>query len=82
MFSAAFDTEPQPDAHPGCLVTLDDLKAKCRELGEAVSGTKAELAKRIKAKDASNPRTRNAAGKARACFADRAETRGVRPWCG
>jgi hypothetical protein len=51
-FSAAFATEPQPDAHPGCLVTLDDLKAKCRELGEAVSGTKAELAKRIKAKDA------------------------------
>jgi hypothetical protein len=51
-FAAAFATEPQPDAHPGCLVTLDDLKAKCRELGEAVSGTKAELAKRIKAKDA------------------------------
>jgi PDDEXK-like uncharacterized protein DUF3799/SAP domain-containing protein len=51
-FAAAFAIEPQPDAHPGCLVTLDDLKAKCRELGEAVSGTKAELAKRIKAKDA------------------------------
>jgi len=33
-------------------VTLDDLKARCRELGEAVSGTKAELAKRVKAKDA------------------------------
>src|SRR5215831_8951386 len=51
-FAAAFATEPQPEAHPGCLVTLDDLKAKCRELGEAVSGTKAELVKRIKAKDA------------------------------
>jgi hypothetical protein len=51
-FVAAFATEPQPDAHPGCLVTLDDLKAKCRELGEPVSGTKAELAKRIKVKDA------------------------------
>src|SRR5215831_16007085 len=49
-FAAAFATEPQPHAHPGCLVTLDDLKSKCRELGEAVSGTKAELAKRIKAK--------------------------------
>ena len=33
------------------LATLDDLRAKCRELGEPVSGTKAELAKRIKAKD-------------------------------
>jgi hypothetical protein len=33
-------------------VTLEDLKAKCRELGEPVSGTKAELAKRIRAKDA------------------------------
>jgi PDDEXK-like domain of unknown function (DUF3799)/SAP domain len=32
-------------------VTLEDLKARCRELGEPVSGTKAELAKRIKAKD-------------------------------
>jgi hypothetical protein len=51
-FAAAFATEPQPDAHPGCLVTLDDLKAKCRELGEANGGTKAELAKRIKLKDA------------------------------
>jgi hypothetical protein len=51
-FAAAFAIEPQPDGHPGCLVTLDDLKAKCRELGEAVSGTKVELAKRIKAKDA------------------------------
>ncbi len=39
-----------PAAYPGCLVTLDDLKAKCRDLGEPVSGTKAELAKRIKAK--------------------------------
>src|SRR5262245_9823365 len=51
-FAAAFASDPQPDAHPGCLVTLDDLKAQCRALGEAVSGTKAELAKRIKAKDA------------------------------
>jgi PDDEXK-like domain of unknown function (DUF3799)/SAP domain len=50
-FSEAFVEEPHPSGHPGCLVSLDDLKAKCRELGEAVSGTKAELAKRIKAKD-------------------------------
>jgi hypothetical protein len=50
-FEAAFAEEPQPSGHPGALVTLEDLKAKCRELGEPVSGTKAELAKRIKAKD-------------------------------
>jgi hypothetical protein len=51
-FGKAFTEEPSPTGYPGCLVTLDDLKAKCRELGEPVSGTKAELAKRIKAKDA------------------------------
>jgi len=50
-FAAAFATEPKPEAYPGCLVTLDDLKAKCSAVGEAVSGTKAELAKRIKDKD-------------------------------
>jgi PDDEXK-like uncharacterized protein DUF3799/SAP domain-containing protein len=50
-FAEAFVEEPQPTGHPGCLVTLEDLKAKCRDLGEPVSGTKAELAKRIKAKD-------------------------------
>jgi hypothetical protein len=47
---AGFIEEPSPAGYPGCLVTLEDLKAKCRELGEPVSGTKAELAKRIKAK--------------------------------
>jgi hypothetical protein len=52
-FAKAFAEEPSPDGHPGCLVTLEDLKAKCRELGEPVSGIKAELAKRIKAKDGS-----------------------------
>src|SRR5262245_3537142 len=50
-FAAAFAEEPTPESHPGCLVTLDDLKAKCRTLGDPVSGTKADLAKRIKAKD-------------------------------
>jgi hypothetical protein len=48
-FAKAFAEEPQPDA--GCLVTLEDFKARCRELREPVSGTKAELAKRIKVKD-------------------------------
>jgi PDDEXK-like uncharacterized protein DUF3799 len=52
-FAKAFAEEPSPDGHPGCLVTLEDLKAKCRELCEPVSGTKAELGKRIKAKDPS-----------------------------
>jgi PDDEXK-like domain of unknown function (DUF3799) len=50
-FASAFAEEPWPGGYPGALVSLDDLKAKCRELGEVVSGTKAELAKRIKAKD-------------------------------
>jgi hypothetical protein len=50
-FERSYCSEPKPDAYPGSLVTLDDLKAKCRTLGEAVSGTKAELGKRIKSKD-------------------------------
>src|SRR5581483_12012006 len=49
-FARQFAEEPMPAAYPGCLVTLDDLKGKCRDLGEPVSGTKAELAKRIRAK--------------------------------
>jgi PDDEXK-like domain of unknown function (DUF3799) len=51
-FGRAFTEVPLPAAYPGALVALDDLKTKCRDLCEAVSGTKAELAKRIKAKDA------------------------------
>jgi hypothetical protein len=50
-FERSFTSELKPDAYPGALVSLDDLKTRCRELGKAVSGTKAELAKRIKAKD-------------------------------
>jgi hypothetical protein len=49
-FGKAFAEAPTPERHPGCLVSLEDLKVKCRELCEPVSGTKAELAKRIKAK--------------------------------
>jgi PDDEXK-like domain of unknown function (DUF3799)/SAP domain len=52
VFASAFAVEPSPADHPGALLTLDDLKARCRELGEPISGTKAELAKRFKAKDA------------------------------
>jgi hypothetical protein len=47
---AGFVEEPTPEAYPGSLVSLEDLKGKCRELGEPVSGAKAELARRIKAK--------------------------------
>jgi hypothetical protein len=50
-FASAFAEEPWPGGYPGALVSLEDLKAKCRELGEVVSGTNAELAKRIKAQD-------------------------------
>jgi hypothetical protein len=50
-FDRAYCCEPRPEAYPGALVTLEDLKGKCRDLGEPVSGTKAELAKRIKTKD-------------------------------
>src|SRR5438477_222896 len=37
-------------AAAGWLVTAEGRKAKSRELGEPVSGTKAEVAKRVKAK--------------------------------
>lgn len=50
-FTKAFAEEPSPGGYPGALVTLEDLKAKCRELGEPVSGSKAEISKRISAKD-------------------------------
>jgi hypothetical protein len=47
-FAKTFAQAPEPQ--PGNLVSLEDLKARCRQLCEPVSGTKAELAKRIKAK--------------------------------
>jgi hypothetical protein len=47
-FAKAFAEAPSPEGHPGALITHDDLKAKCRELGEPVTGTKVELGKRIK----------------------------------
>jgi hypothetical protein len=49
-FCRCFAQAPEAEAYPGALVTHDDFKAKCRELGEPLSGTKAELAKRIKGK--------------------------------
>jgi hypothetical protein len=50
-FERTYTCEPAASAYPGALVTSDDLKARCRALGEPVSGTKAELSKRIKSKD-------------------------------
>jgi hypothetical protein len=47
-FDKAFAVSPSPDGHPAALVTHEELKAKCRELGEPVTGTKGELAKPIK----------------------------------
>lgn len=47
----AFDAEyapKAPDPEPGMLVTLEDLKAKCEELGLPKSGTKATLVRRIR----------------------------------
>jgi hypothetical protein len=49
-FAAAFAVKPSPEDHPGCLVTLEDLKAKLRTLCEPTSGTKESLTKRIKLK--------------------------------
>lgn len=42
---------PTPDQYPNALKTADDLKSRCKELGLAVSGSKAELIKRIREKD-------------------------------
>jgi hypothetical protein len=50
-FERSFACEPKPDAYPGALDTLSDLRAKCRELSLPLSGSKAELATRIRSKD-------------------------------
>jgi hypothetical protein len=42
---------PLPEQYPNALKTGDDLKARCKELGLPMSGTKAELAARIREKD-------------------------------
>jgi hypothetical protein len=55
-FERSFACEPKPDAYPGALATLDDLKAKCRELSLPLSGGKAELAaKRTRGAASSSP---------------------------
>ncbi len=52
-FAKAFIEMPQPDAYPGCLITLDDLRGYCRDNGiKPESGpaptTKAAFAKLIR----------------------------------
>jgi hypothetical protein len=49
-FKQAFAVKPSHEDYPGCLVTLEDLKAKLRFLCEPTSGTKHALSKRIKIK--------------------------------
>ena len=51
QFEKRYAQEPAPSGYPGCLVTLEDLKAFCRANGDKVSGTKAELAALVKARD-------------------------------
>lgn len=45
----------KPEFPEGCLITTDDLKEHCRKLGLKVSGTKAELAERIRTVDGLTP---------------------------
>ncbi len=45
----------KPDMPPGTLTSLEELKAHCKTLGLPVSGTKAELAKRIRTVDQTTP---------------------------
>ena len=47
-FEQEYRAEPTPETHPSCLVTADDYKEACRNLGLAVSGTKDTLKQRIK----------------------------------
>lgn len=49
-FAQAFAVTPSREDHPDALVTLDDLKAKLRTLGEPTSGNKDRLTKRIRLK--------------------------------
>src|SRR5262245_33934197 len=42
-FERAYSCETKPDAYPNALVTLEDLKVRCRAISEPVSGSKSEL---------------------------------------
>jgi hypothetical protein len=51
FFDKTYAAAPTPADYPGCLVLAEDMRNRCRELGLAVSGSKSELAKRLKTKD-------------------------------
>jgi hypothetical protein len=55
MLSKKYVASPDVNNHPGALVSADDLKAKCKDLGLPVSGTKSELSKRILEKAPNTP---------------------------
>lgn len=48
-FRAKYRREPRPEGFPGYLNTAEDYKKACSNFGLAVSGTKAELRKRLEA---------------------------------
>jgi len=48
-FEAAYTSAPVPADHPGCLITVDDIKDALRALGEKLTGNKPELVARLKA---------------------------------
>ncbi len=54
-FDAAYAVKPEPDEYPGVLVSSDDLKARCELLDLKKSGTKAEMAARIREYDRTVP---------------------------
>jgi len=50
-FARAFRAAPSLEDYPNALVSAEDLKRRCRELVLSPSGTKAQMAERIRAKD-------------------------------
>lgn len=49
-FVAAYTCAPEAADHPGCFVTVDDIKKALRDFGEKVSGNKPDLIARLKAR--------------------------------
>jgi len=47
-FVAAFTQAPEAKDHPGCLVTVDDIKAALKAVGEKITGNKPDLIARLK----------------------------------
>lgn len=49
-FVAAYTAAPEAADHPGCFVTVDDLKKALKDFGEKVTGNKPDLIARLKAR--------------------------------